>query len=236
MITGDTHGDYGQFAYNLQKLAKIEEGSRMFHCGDFGFIWRGKDEASYEDNLLDKLNDIGVHILFVDGNHENFDRLLHYPEMDLFGGKVGVIRENISHLKRGYVYNIDGKKIFTMGGGVSIDKYRRVEGISWWPQELHSKEEQDRAIDNLEANNWEVDFVITHSAPKQAEKMIQESMQWSGEYGEWKMNVFDAEGKFHTHVCDRLKFSEWHFGHYHQQSVSTDDRFHLHYDKAVKFF
>ena len=47
----------------------------------------------------------------------------------MFGGQVGVLNESIFHLKRGYVYTIGEKKIFTFGGGYSIDKGHIVHKI-----------------------------------------------------------------------------------------------------------
>jgi hypothetical protein len=41
---------------------------------------------------------------------------------------------------RGEVYNIEGNSIFVMGGGYSLDKDFRTEGVSWWPQEMPSEE------------------------------------------------------------------------------------------------
>lgn len=66
-------------------------------------------------------------MLFIDGNHENFDKLYSYPVETWYGGKVHKI---VIHLMRGEVYSIEGSSIFVMDGGYSIDKYRRTEGIS----------------------------------------------------------------------------------------------------------
>lgn len=66
---------------------------------------------------------------------------------------------------RGEVYCIEGNTIFVMGGGYSIDKYRRTEGVSWWPQEMPSEEEYHNAIMNLEKVGNHVDYIITHTAP-----------------------------------------------------------------------
>jgi hypothetical protein len=105
-------------------------------------------------------------VLFVDGNHENFDALAQYPITEWNGGKVQIIRENVIHLMRGQVYNIDGKSFFTFGGGVSIDKASRIPYISWWEQEEPSFSEINEALDNLERCNYKVDYVITHAAPQ----------------------------------------------------------------------
>lgn len=59
--------------------------------------------------------------MFVDGNHENFDKLYQYPEKDWHGGRVHEIRPNVLHLMRGHVFDIQGHSFFCMGGAMSHD-------------------------------------------------------------------------------------------------------------------
>lgn len=63
-----------------------------------------------------------------------------------YGGKVQFIGNKIIHLMRGYVYDICRKKFRAFGGGLSIDKMYRTEGISWWNREMPSSEEYERGI------------------------------------------------------------------------------------------
>lgn len=106
-------------------------------------------------------------MLFIDGNHEDFDKLDSYPVETWCGGKVHKIRNNVIHLMHGEVYCIEGDTIFVMGGGYSIDKYRRTEGVSWWSQEMPSEEECRNALKNLEEVGNNVDYIITHTAPSE---------------------------------------------------------------------
>ena len=87
-------------------------------CGDFGGIW---DSSNTEKYWLDWLEKKKFTILFVDGNHENFDLLNAFPVTEWNGGKVHVIRKNIIHLMRGQVFTIEGIRFFTFGGGQSHD-------------------------------------------------------------------------------------------------------------------
>ena len=50
-------------------------------------------------------------MLFIDGNHENFDKLNSYPVETWCGGKVHKIRNNVIHLMCGEVYCIEGNTI-----------------------------------------------------------------------------------------------------------------------------
>lgn len=165
-ITRDLHGET-QHLLNQIKLHSIKVGDRVFLCGDTGLVWNN----SYKEiESLNMLNDMGIEILIVDGNHENFNLLYRFPTEVRYGNEVGVIRPNIIHLKRGLIYTIDGKSIFVMGGAESIDKYNRIEGLSWWPEERQTYAEQEKALNSLDDVNWTVDYVITHTAPAQAER------------------------------------------------------------------
>jgi DNA repair exonuclease SbcCD nuclease subunit len=234
-ITGDTHGDRDQILATIAGN-KLTKGDRLFICGDFGFIWAPETAKDNEDKFLDKLNDLGIEILFVDGNHENFDRLFAFPVSQKYGGQVSLIRDNIVYLHRGQVFTIDGKTIFTMGGGISIDRKYRRKGESWWPQELASEEEEQVARFNLDRYHWKVNYVITHAAPLQAYSFLLSAMQgsYNTEYCDLKLDTLADEGRFLSLVHSKLTFDEWHFGHFHQDS--TDNRFFVHYLFFRPFF
>ena len=78
---------------------------------DTGGIWEKDRESSREKWWLDWLEAKSYTTLFVDGNHENFDRLYDYPVEEWHGGKVHKIRSSVIHLMRGQVFEIDGKKM-----------------------------------------------------------------------------------------------------------------------------
>ena len=59
---------------------------------------------------------------------------------------------------RGQVFEIEGQKIFTMGGASSHDRgpavgnEKKVIGKSWWPEEIPSQDELNEGIKNLKRN------------------------------------------------------------------------------------
>ena len=110
--------------------------------------------------------------LWIDGNHENFDLLKSIQITKKFGGEVQEISTGIYHLNRGQVLAIDGLKFFVMGGAESHDKQYRTEHNSWWKEEMPSEEEMEKAIHALEENNWTVDYVLTHCAPRSVQSMV----------------------------------------------------------------
>lgn len=137
--------------------------------GDLGLVWDDSKEDSYWRKCL---SDRNFTTLFIDGNHENFDLLKRYEVVEWHGGKVQFINDSIIHLMRGQVYEIDGKTIFTMGGGSSIDKQFRKPGKSWWPEELPTYEEYEEALRNLEKHNWDIDYAFTHTISNNMMKFI----------------------------------------------------------------
>ena len=185
-ITGDMHGDIGRFSeICLDSENNLREHDKLIVCGDFGFIWynsRDHTGKTADNSQLDELSKKPYEILFVDGNHENFNELYSYPEIEKYGASVHKIRDNIYHLERGRIYNIAGNTFFTFGGAYSIDKAYRKQNISWWPHELPTNEEYKRAINSLKAAGNKVDYIITHTCPGEIVKLMLHKITSPEEY------------------------------------------------------
>ena len=202
-ITGDTHApiDLGKLSTKRFPIQKeLSKQDYLIICGDCGLVW---DDSLRDIYWQQWLSDKKFTTLWIDGNHENFDLLYQYPLIDRFGGKVREISTDIFHLDRGQVLNIDGKKFFVMGGATSHDKIYRKEHISWWQEEVPSLDEMNRGIEALDANNWTVDYVLTHCAPRGIQTMIED----------WYEN--DELTSYLERIRTDLKFTKWFFGHYH---------------------
>lgn len=211
-ITGDTHGEQARFSpAAMPGEDKWGEDDILIICGDFGFLFAND---ARENAFLDKLSEKPYTICFCDGNHENFPAIYAYPQEEWNGGRVHRIRKNIFHLMRGQVFLIDGKKIFAMGGAYSIDKYMRKDGLSWWKEELPSNEEYREATQNLRESGNCVDYIITHTAPR-------EMIRRMGKYPD----MHDAElTGFLEWIMYEVKFKKWFFGHWHTDE-EFDERF-----------
>jgi len=213
-VTGDLHGSIDIHKLSNQNFPQnrtMTKDDYVIVAGDFGMIWDGSKEEKYWQKWL---SDRNFTTLFVDGNHENFDRLNSYPETCWNGGKVHVINDSIIHLMRGQVYTIQGIKIFTFGGADSIDKDYRIEGISWWPQEMPTREEYDEGIENLQKNNWTVDYVITHTCPTSILKLVE------------KVDGFIRNATeindYLENIMQRTSFKKWYSGHEHIDAMIGD--------------
>lgn len=197
-ITGDTHGEMCRF--DSSQIRKLKKDDTLIVCGDFGFIWDGGEK---EQKNLQKLNKKKFQILFVDGTHENYDLLDQYPVTEWNGGKIQRIGDNVYHLMRGQVYTVEGKKIFTFGGGESAEKQMYVEAGKWWEREMPTLDEMREGVKNLRDADMKVDFIITH-AP--APRVMYHGAQTNSS------NQLEA---YFDQLVQQVQFEKWFFGAMH---------------------
>ena len=209
-ITGDIHGEAWRFCDEcMSGESKWTAEDKLIVCGDFGLIWYNSDDYTGKNSNEMALDDLATRpyeILFIDGNHENFNELYKYPEVEKYGAPVHKIRDNIYHLERGRIYTIEDKTFFTFGGAYSIDKGIRQENISWWRQELPNDEEYKQGIEALKNAGNKVDYIITHTAPKEIIKTM------------LQMYPLIEDGEltgFFDWIMFEIDFEKWFFGHFH---------------------
>lgn len=208
-LTGDTH-----IPIDIDKLSRksfpeqkqLTRDDFIIVLGDFGLLWQEDKTYHY---WLDILSAKRYTLLFVDGNHENFDWLNSLPVESWHGGRVHRVAENILHLMRGEVFEIGGNTFFTLGGAVSHDRIYRTEGISWWPQEVPSKAELDHAIDTLACHGNRVDYVLTHTCPLDALSEVRLHVNSWDEYANHSVE------KALQAINDTIQYKDWFFGHWH---------------------
>ena len=236
-ITGDTHGDVTRFSmdnFPEQKTFTDQNENYVIICGDFGLIWNYLAETPSEKYWLNWIENKKFTTLFVDGNHEAFTRLYDYPVKEWNGGLVHEIRPHVLHLMRGQVFNIDCCTIFTFGGARSHDidnlldlddpdftekrkqfqkdnLFYRVKGISWWEEEMPTQEEMQTGLGNLENNNWNVDYIITHDCTSSATALYS--------HGSFKTDELNA---YLEEIRCRCEFKKWFFGHLHEDKQIND--------------
>lgn len=232
-VTGDTHHNI-----DIAKLYRedfkdatgvsfreITKDDYLIVCGDFGIVWFLNSLRRNEEKMINWYNSKPWTTLFIDGNHENFDRLQEYPIETWNGGKIHRISDSIIHLMRGQVFNIDNQKFFTMGGATSIDKMYRQINVSWWPQELPSHEEYEEALDNLQKHDYTVDYILTHccSTKNQAKLLKQHNLLIDS------LNMFFEELENNA----SLQYKHWYFGHYHVDK-QVDDKHTCLYNDIIQ--
>ena len=211
-VCGDIHADISHISKKTMKKQNIilTENDYLIILGDFGGVWYYPESRFYKENVyLQKwLSNQPWTTLFVDGNHENHDLLNQYSVEEWNGGNVHhIVKDKIIHLMRGQIFNIDGQTIFTMGGAQSHDMEIRQEWINWWRTELPSFQEYETAINNLEKNNWKVDYVLTHCCSSSgAKELLQEKYNSADE------SLLEA---FFEGLTKNLTYNRWYCGHYH---------------------
>jgi len=90
-VTGDTHG-----TFDIGNVMRFFEGREdeftkddfLIICGDVGACGFTAAEEAETRRIL---RDLPVTVLWIDGNHENFDLLGEYPVDEWNGGKVHFI-------------------------------------------------------------------------------------------------------------------------------------------------
>lgn len=214
-ITGDTHIPVDIEKLNTKNFPQQKDLTKddyVIVCGDFGLLWErewSKEELYWKKWLEEK----PWTTLFVDGNHENFDRLNSYPVEIWNGGKIHRISDSIIHLMRGQMFDIDGNKIFTFGGAQSIDRGYMTgtseidEGVIWWTEELPELTEMDEGRENLSKNDWKVDFVITHDLPQK--ELVGLGLKFHCYLDSCYLNGYLEDLRV------QLSYKHWYSGHHH---------------------
>lgn len=198
-FVGDWHGNW-PVAEEVIKRLHTQDVEVIVHVGDFG-IWH--PWYDYLHKMTDLLRTLDMHLVFVDGNHEDFDWLLNNPTSEDGTRKL---TDRIWHLPRGFSWEWASKKFVALGGAHSIDRKYRIPHSSWWPQEY---------INNGEAwlakAHGDADVLITHDAPLEADIPF-DSFDWIPEED---LRLSHEHRKIISDVAQHL-MPRWLFhGHYH---------------------
>ena len=213
-VTGDLHANLDRFNEStMPGEATWTDKDVLIITGDFNFVFHGEDHYPLEKWKLNELAKKPYQIAWIDGNHEGFDYLPNYPEGLRYGAPVHIIRPNIFHLQRGYVYTIQNRRVFTFGGAASTDKayrldYEKIFGEKiWFSQELPCREEYLRGLTTLKEHNYQVDYILSHTAPRTF-------------LSQFRKGILDAPDRQLTeyleHIYNMVTFRNWFFGHFHE--------------------
>lgn len=248
-ITGDCHADWSKFSTDsFPEQKEMTRDDYVIVCGDFG-VWHPDNTEKWWFRWLSEKN---FTLLFVDGNHENFDRLYsdEFEIVDFHGGRAHRICENVYHLMRGYVFELCGKKFFAFGGASSHDiqdgilepsdykstkeltndynkrtqrgEMLRINHISWWKQEMPSEDEMKLGLETLRNNGNKVDYIVSHCCPQEVASLFS--------HGFYKL---DKLTDYFNTVARTTEFSKWFFGHYHN-NAQVLSKFIMLYEQIVR--
>ena len=206
-VTGDVHGnyDFGKLYQLLDYNVTYED--TLIILGDAGICW-SKTQDEIVKNLYKR---IPITVIFVDGNHENFDTLKTFPIVYYKGAKMHQISEHIYHVLRGEIMELEGFTFLCIGGACSTDKIWRIEGESWWKDEEITQADIDNALKNLERYDYKVDCVLTHCVDTFTLK-------------KFTSYVTDVSTDMLNFVDEQVTYQLWFFGHYHDDKPFTNNK------------
>ncbi len=194
-ICGDIHADWSK----LNQLISRHHPDLILQVGDFGF-WP-HFHNTYGFSKKKKFNQFGIKnhetkIAWIPGNHENWDDLNCISKDEPYE-----IQDGITYCPFGTVLEVNGYNILCCGGAESIDKDWRIEGVSWWRDEIINQEE----MDNLP--ECDIDIVISHTAPR---NWIENSI--FKKYGRSK----DPSTLALQLIFEKYRPKRWYSGHFHK--------------------
>jgi hypothetical protein len=177
---GDVHGKY-------ERYKKILKGSSAsIQVGDMGIgFWKTRTMGEPVPDVNPphkRMKEFNAR--FIRGNHDN----------------PGKCRSNSQWIKDG---TVEGNMMF-VGGAMSIDIYRRTEGLSWWRDEELSYGEWFEVIDKY--NQVKPKYMVTHDCPTEIGKLIIPDSEKHK-----SITAQALETMFESHKPDY-----WIFGHYHR--------------------
>lgn len=214
LVVGDVHANWDFMRRALDRALELGA-QELWQVGDFGY-WPRTDQGHTFLRLTNQLSlDYNIPIYFADGNHEDHDHLFQgtspYPVISASGK---VVFDHLFHVPRGVTLQREDKTIMFIGGAASVDRKWRIEGTSWFPQEVLQSEEIDRIL-----ASEPVDIVLAHDAPSWANLQLSSSL-WPPE----DIRLSEQHRFLMTTFCDKLQPTLWIHGHYHQRAITFGDK------------
>jgi predicted phosphodiesterase len=155
----------------------IRKARSTIQLGDFGF-----------DYTTLSIVDARQHRILA-GNHDNYDEVEKWPH---FLGNYGV-------------HNVAGfGNIFFVRGGLSIDRFLRTEGVSWWAGEELGMADCYKTM--VEYEKIKPNFVVSHECPLSIVPHVTASPKI----------ITSRTNQLLERLLAIHKPSLWIFGHYHK--------------------
>jgi hypothetical protein len=172
-------GDVHQKIYPYYAAIK-RHGGPSIQVGDFGFGEYHKWHLEHLDSNLHKINF---------GNHDDYN-YLHHP-----------------HSLSNFSYDA-AESLMTIRGAASIDKWKRHEGIDWFPNEQLNYKEMGQAIELAEQQKPRI--IISHDCPEEIRDTFF-NISIKSDPRNKSITTQSFQELFERHQPDM-----WVFGHYHQ--------------------
>lgn len=236
VITGDTHG------YNEARLQSIKrnftacapEETAVIILGDAGFQYYKNKKDWKNKHCASKL---GYTLYCLRGNHE--DRIsnskdAHRVYDDEVKGYVWVEDEfpNIKYFDDAFgEYFIMGKRVLTIGGAYSVDKWYRLQNNWMWFAEEQLTADEMAFAEKILAP-WNYDLILSHTAPISWEPTDLFLRGIDQSKVDKTMEIWLDKFK------DMTNWKIWLFGHYHADRLERPhvEQFYLEYELLDDIF
>lgn len=204
-IAGDWHGDQRWSDLLISSLP--DDIDFLIHLGDFGYM--GNNGRDFAHAVTMACADKGIYLLVIPGNHENYDWIEQLPFDD--EGRL-TLSDRIRLAPRGYRFELAGTTFCCAGGAVSVDRARRTEGATWWPQEALTTAE----VESISAGE-PVDVLLTHDGPLGADPPALPHDTFVQIFGQAIATKAMAHHKLIRDISDALTPHHLLHGHFHER-------------------
>ncbi len=188
----------------------------IIQVGNFGagFYKDFKDDMEYLNDMLSSFN---VTLYSIRGNHDN-------PIFFKGDHKWS----NLKLLPDYTVENINGENILFIGGGISIDRQKRINGYDYWKNEIVIED-----IEKLEILH-DIDIVATHTSPSFVRPTSLSPLEMS--YSTTDLTLLedlkrekDRMDKIYNILISNNNIKKWVYGHYLDEytEIHENTAFHL---------
>ena len=212
IFCGDIHGELKSLVSN--ELKGIENAD-LIVCGDFGVGFGGPNSMNvHYAEVEKKLKEQGIVVYAVRGNHD---------DPSYFDGQHDY--ELLKFLPDHTMITLCGKKIYPVGGAVSIDidMHDRISGKSrrdindnyirrgsrrrvWWEREVI--DEKTKGLPGY------ADIVVSHEAPLAFSPVPMRPDNAEITSDTWEKVI--AGRTYLNHVLNEIRMTRWFYGHHHQ--------------------
>lgn len=237
-VTGDTHGDnLGRFSFKRNpKLRGLTEDDAIVVLGDTALMWPGHEKETVY--TLRQLARKPFTIIFLLGNHDNYDWAETLPQVDVFGGRMRQVVVDGEVFSNRYVIDSwttadlsgyhcmliahakshDIQHLYTSDDREGIERAKRnkewfrVAHRTWWPQEELDTEAIKPFIQ--EKGKEHFDAILTHDCP--------------GLFVDtWEPKLIKTQQEqYFDHLRAVLDFDVWAHGHMHWEWARYSDTRH----------
>lgn len=233
-VRGDTHGDFRFLPMWCEENHTTTEDVLVI-LGDAGINYYGEKKWK-EIKTKEFIAEQPITLFCIRGNHEArpMSRSGMKEAMCNAGGICGEMYHepkyaNIFYAKDGGIYEYNQKKILTIGGAYSVDKFYRVMmGWMWFANEQLTDDEWRLIKAKVDGQHF--DYVFTHTCPFswQPTDLFMQGLDQS--------TVDNSMELWFEQLIHYITFGHWFFGHYHadREDVCGDGKVTMLFNQTME--